>query len=419
MIKDIKYAKYYMDNELNGKIIKIDKGFTEITGYTWEDVTENNMMIFDLIPEKQRQEYMAILYRAQLEGEAYLHHPIACKDGSVITVNCFGEIYMDDTTGHQCSKIFIIDVTEQDKAVTELNEKEEQLALQIEKIKFLTENAQEIFLDYDIQRNYLEISRFTDGQYDLFYSKENYIGSIDQTVHENDFERLCSTLRDEDKKQKAVFDFRSKLFTGSYRWYRLVHARYMNPKTGRCHIIGRLMDIDEEKKASLSVEREMETDTLTGVYNFGTVESKINEIAENNISKASHTMLLIDVDRLKSINDKYGRQTGDEILIKISEILCSMFRQNFDIIGRIYGDIFVVFIRNTTEIIYIEERCSEICRKIEKTISAGVFNDGNVVTASIGIALGDEKCSSFKNLYKKADKALQRQKENGRNGFSF
>ena len=46
MVKRVKYAKYYMDNVLDGKIIKIDNGFTEITGYTWDDVSERNMSLF-------------------------------------------------------------------------------------------------------------------------------------------------------------------------------------------------------------------------------------------------------------------------------------------------------------------------------------------------------------------------------------
>ena len=101
MIKNIKYAKYYMDVELDGKIVKIDDGFTSITGYTWEDVVENNMTILSLIPEQSRAEYMAVLYKAQSDGEAYLNHEILCKNGTIIAVNCFGEVYKDENTGHK------------------------------------------------------------------------------------------------------------------------------------------------------------------------------------------------------------------------------------------------------------------------------------------------------------------------------
>lgn len=420
MVKRVKYAKYYMDNVLDGKIIKIDNGFTEITGYTWEDVSERNMSLFDLIPEEQRNEYMNLVYNAFEEGEAYLNHGIVCKDGSVITVNCFGEVYKDEESGHECSRILIVDVTEQQNAVDELSNKQEQLELQLEKIKFLTENAQEIFLDYDIQRDYLEISRFINGEYEIFFSKENYLNSANGTVHDDDFQIFCEALLvSKDDGKKAVLDFRSRLFTKEYRWFRLIYAKYINPKTGKSHIIGRIEDINDEKLASLHLEKDTQTDVLTGIYNRVTTENKINEILEKDELTHLHTMLLIDVDNLRSINDEYGYHVGDIVLEKISGVLCSMFRQNFDIIGRVSGDAFVVFVRNTREVSYIERKCREICTCLQTEFKQLNRNTNVLISVSIGVSLGDEKTDSFRKLYKKAGKALQNQRKSGRNGYSF
>jgi GGDEF domain-containing protein len=71
------------------------------------------------------------------------------------------------------------------------------------------------------------------------------------------------------------------------------------------------------------------------------------------------------------------------------------------------------------EIIYIEQRCNEICRRVSEEISQDVFPDGYKATVSIGIAIGGKKVNSYKRIYKMADKAMLSQKENGRNGFSF
>lgn len=407
-----------MDNELDGKIIRIDEGFTGITGYTWEDVKNNNMNIFNLIPEYSREEYMQIVYQAQKIGEAYLNHEILCKDGHVIAVNCYGEVYKDDETGHSCSKILIIDVTEQEKAVSELNEKEEQLAKQMEKIKFLTENAQEIFVDYDIQRDYFEISRFMNGQYEIFIAKENYFNSPERTIHDDDFLKVCEAfLVAKDKKEKQVVDFRSKLFLGNYNWYRMIYTKYINPKTGKSHIIGRVMDINDEKMANLMLVKDVDTDHLTGIYNRTATEKRINDILSLEEKRNNHTMLLIDIDHFKQINDTLGYGEGDIVLEKIGNLLSNMFRQDFDILGRVDGDAFVAFVRNTSDVFYIESQCKEMCERLKRECSP---DDGSfVVTVSIGIALGDNKCDTFKKLYKKADKALQRQLNKGRDGYSF
>lgn len=433
MIRDVKYAKYVMDNELEGKIIKIDEGFTAITGYSWADVSAKNMTIFDLLPEEQRQEYIETVYGAAEAGEAFLNHGIKCKDGTVITVNCYGEVYDDTETGHACSKILITDVTKQEHAVKELTNKEEQLQLYIEKNKFLTENAQEIFIDYDRERDYLEISRFVNGEYEIFHSVENYVNSSYDTVYDDDFDRLKDILNSANDKRKSVFDFRSKLFTGSYVWYRLVYARYDNPQTGRNHVIGRLMDINEEKLVSLNLEKGTRQDVLTGVYNSKSTEAKIDEILAGSKAKVRHAtyvvnidklnnlqaMLVVDIDKLGQINDEFGYEKGNQVLKKTGEILCNVFRQDFDIIGRIYGDVFVVLVRNVTETVYVEERCNEICRRIKEELSQEIFNEKNKVKVSIGIALSDEKSNTFKKFFAKALKALQKQKELGGDGVGF
>ena len=419
MIRDVKYAKYYMDNEQTGKIIKIDKGFTLITGYEWEDVQVNEMAVFDLVPEEYREEYIGMLYSFKEVGEAYLNHKILCKDGSVITVNCYGEVYVDSETNHKCTKVLIIDVTEQENAISMLNEKEQQLALQMEKIKFLTENSNEIFIDYDIEKDYLEISHFVKGEYEIFMKKENYLSGTNSTLFGDDFKLFKRMLKEDIFMfEKAMVDFRSSLFTGKYLWYRLTYARYINPKTSKKHIIGRIVDINEEKMASMHIEKEVENDTLTGLYNAVAMEEKVNEIFAVATDK-SCTMLLIDVDAMSYINETYGYELGDKLLESISKVLCDMFRQDFDIVGRVYGDVFSIFIRNTMEIIYIEQRCSEICRRVSEEISRDIFSDGYKATVSIGIAIGGKKIDSYKRIYKMADKAMQSQKENGRNGFSF
>ena len=418
MIKGIKYAKYYMDNELDGKIIRIDDGFTGITGYTWADVARDELTIVDLVPEKHRREYKEILYKAQEKGEAYLKHELLCKNGEYISVNCYGEIYVDTETGHSCSKVLIIDVTEEEKAVSELKEKEEQLAIQIEKIKFLAGDAREIFLDYDIQRDYCELSRFIDGEYEIFYKKEKYFNSHDKTIHDDDFLKVCEAfLVLQDDRNKQQIDFRSKLFSDEYNWYRLIYTKYINPKTGKSHIIGRAVNINDEKHANLILEKGADTDKLTGMYNRSATERKINEIFALDEMKNSHTMIIIDIDHFKYINDELGYGEGDTILENIGAMLSNMFRQDFDILGRVDGDVFVAFVRNTSDVFYIESQCKEICERLKNECSP---DDGSVtVTASMGIALSDSKCDSFKKLYKKADKALQRQINKGRGGYSF
>ena len=418
MINGIRYAKYYMDNENSGQIIKIDNRFTDITGYTMDDIVDRKITIFDLVPEEHRQEYKSIVREAISDGEAYLNHEIICKDGRIIVVNCYGEMYKDETTNRSCSKILIVDVTEQQKAVKDLKEKEEQLELQLEKIKFLAGDAKEFFVDYDIQNDFFQVSRFVEGNYEIFYSKDNYFNSSERTIHPDDFMMICEAfLGAKEKTSKCQLDLRSKLFEGKYCWYRFVYTKFINPKTGKSHIIGRGVDIDDEKVANLMLEKSVDTDELTGIYNRTSTERRINDILLKDDGRNNHTMILIDVDDFKNVNNVLGYVVGDVILRKIGEILLQMFRQDFDILGRVDGDMFVIFVRNTSDVFYIENLCKEICKRLSSECTPD--NLEPKISVSIGIAFTDNKNDSFEKKYIKAEKALQRQINNGKNGYSF
>ena len=418
MVKKLKYAKYHIDNDLKGRIIQVNAGFSETTGYSYDEVMEKQMTIFDLVPDSQLEEYMKLVHEAKIYGEIYLSHDICCKDGRVIKVHCFGEIYTDVDTGHSCSKVLINDVTEHANVMDELNIKSEQFALQMEKMKFLAEDSQEIFIDYDIQRDYFEVSMFVEGEYKQLFSKENYFTSEEQGIHEDDFEAVCQAfLVANNKNSKQVIDFRSRRFKDYYNWYRLTYTTFIYPTTGKSHIIGRIMDINDEKLASLQITDGVHKDKLTSVYNKTTTEAKINEILTNNGAESEYALLLIDLKHLEQIQMTMGYDQGDLVLESTGQLLLNMFRQNFDIIGRIDDNIFVIFMRNASDVFYVESRCMEICMRVRQECTPLHSNYSNI--AHIGIALGNGKIGSFKKLHNKARKALERQKDKDKEGYSF
>jgi diguanylate cyclase (GGDEF)-like protein len=177
------------------------------------------------------------------------------------------------------------------------------------------------------------------------------------------------------------------------------------------------LKIDDEKVANLMLEKSVDTDELTGIYNRTSTERRINDILLKDDGRNNHTMILIDVDDFKNVNNVLGYVVGDVILRKIGEILLQMFRQDFDILGRVDGDMFVIFVRNTSDVFYIENLCKEICKRLSSECTPD--NLEPEISVSIGIAFTDNKNDSFEKIYIKAEKALQRQINNGKNGYSF
>lgn len=166
------------------------------------------------------------------------------------------------------------------------------------------------------------------------------------------------------------------------------------------------------EKNKSSIERlnyKASHDELTGAYNRAGYDYILNNLDLN-----TTYMMLFDVDNFKSINDTYGHETGDKILIKIVNILKGIFRDD-DCICRIGGDEFVVFIVHSSGIQrrLIESKIGQIYSELENT------DDGlPPVSISIGIVNGKD-VKDTENILKKTDAAMYESKKNGKHTYTF
>lgn len=118
-------------------------------------------------------------------------------------------------------------------------------------------------------------------------------------------------------------------------------------------------------------------------------------------------LIVIDCDKYKHINDTFGHLQGDKILVNISNGMTKTFRQS-DIIGRIGGDEFCVYIKDIPSADFVVSRCQQLKTLVEK------MNGDFKVTLSMGIAMLENE-TSYDDLFRKADKALYEAKKNGGN----
>lgn len=150
-------------------------------------------------------------------------------------------------------------------------------------------------------------------------------------------------------------------------------------------------------------------DELTGAYNRSGYELLLSSI-----DLKTTYMMLFDVDNFKSINDTYGHETGDKILIKLVQVLKSVFRDD-DCICRIGGDEFVVFMVHSSGMQHrlIESKIEQINNELENT------DDGlPPITISVGIVNGSD-ASDPEKLFEKTDEAMYRSKKQGKHTYTF
>lgn len=161
------------------------------------------------------------------------------------------------------------------------------------------------------------------------------------------------------------------------------------------------------------LKNEAATDALTGLYNRNYGENKVELFLS---SRRSGALLMLDMDNFKSINDMHGHIAGDNAIKMLADILKENSTDD-DILFRLGGDEFIVLIADVTDRKEIRQRCQNIIDSFMKKIAE--MNWGNMVTASIGIAMIPADGRIYKVLYNKADKALYYVKKNGKNSCAF
>lgn len=168
----------------------------------------------------------------------------------------------------------------------------------------------------------------------------------------------------------------------------------------------------EFDRRTAKLEHESKIDPLTGILHRGAAKKMIESYLQN--PHKNSVLMLFDLDNFKQINDTYGHQTGDDILIKFSTILKESFRSR-DIVARLGGDEFIVFMKDAS-IEIVERRAKQICALVKNIPSELGFE----LSASIGIALPEKSDSvEFEQIYFQADKALYNAKQNGKDKYHF
>jgi diguanylate cyclase (GGDEF)-like protein len=209
------------------------------------------------------------------------------------------------------------------------------------------------------------------------------------------------------------FDCKMKNLEGEYIWVKLVFIR-AETSEDEFRFVFMVQDINENVKELMSTMKKYESlalkDSLTGLFNRGGVETEIrNAIDLYKKGGSEISLLMIDLDYFKKINDTYGHAAGDNALKVFGSILRDFTVGKSITTGRWGGEEFVVMLRNVSE-----EEAFNLAEELRKKVEEADFGMVGRLTCSIGISRLRAE-DSFDDIFMRIDRAMYSSKNAGRN----
>lgn len=302
---------------------------------------------------------------------------------------------------------------------TELEAKNEKLILNEDCFKALSEQTNKIIFEWDFDKN--KITAMSNFQ--ALFGREavtqntaedalsvNAVHIEDRKVFTDIFESIISG--------NSVNDvhFRIADVQGVYHWCSLSGVVIKDNKGKPYKAIGALENIEEQLRKEKELRQKAERDQLTELYNKATTEFLVKKIlADCGSEGIKHALIIIDVDNFKSINDNLGHLYGDMVLSMLSDKLRKIFSED-DVVGRVGGDEFLVFLNGFRDYNVVIQKAKEICERCKDTYTVGEISV--TISTSVGIAISPDYGTDFDTLYKNADIALYNVKAMGKNSYT-
>lgn len=398
----------------SGKFEYISPGCLSIFHCTEEEFREHCFNCFDMMVMKQDR----VQIREQVANQISFFETVELTYRVQDLMDNIMWIYhkgrLMEMDGKKYFLAVISDVTEEKLVQAQLQQIHEQLYMETERYKLIEEAVDNIQFDFDICQDRLTCSAKDAVGNPVVIAPYSKSDVIEKTIHEEDrlifLDKMQKALLE---PQKGVMEYRSRLFTDEYVWYRLNYASFSDKSDRVVRMVGSAKDITQEKAEQEVMRSRIETDAMTGLLNKEAVRLSVINYIENADIGICHALLMIDVDHFKAVNDTFGHMYGDQVIGYAADTIRAVFRET-DFVGRVGGDEFLVFMKHTTPAI-TEERADRLNEAMRHTFTM----DGQSVeiTCSIGIAFFGRDGEDFDTLFRKADNALYDAKRAGKNQF--
>lgn len=397
----------YEDGELNP--VFVNEGFFRMLGYSRvEGMKYLEKVELSIIPDDLPIYRQAIRDVLKDDGVVYTEFRTVTGSGDLRWLHVRGNLY-----AREGRKYTIVAVIED---ITERKNVEEELQRQAERLHILSQAEGEKIIDYNAKTDVMTIR--TNDEYGIAQDEihSRYMQRFNAAmIYKEDVAYYKAVLESLLKSPKHdTIEFRIKRFDNDYTWYQANLTSLLGAEGYVSRIVGRMININERKLKEMELLLRAEKDALTGIYNQGATEQLIHNAIQAGNENALSAMMIIDLDNFKEANDLLGHANGDQLLEKTADILKEMFKGG-DVIGRIGGDEFLVYMRNLESLSDADEMAGNIVKSVRYDLD---FEGQPIhVTCSVGVAVYPYHGKTYEELFEKADRAVYTVKANGKDGY--
>lgn len=385
------------------KVSFISEKITEITGFDPDDWYTNTTLWIDHIHPDYFDSALENMSLLIAQGNLTHEYPFKNKDGGYCWIR--DELTIEYDENHEIKEVFgsWSDISLYKKTEADL------------RIAAATFDSMQAVIITDVQGNIVRVNK-------AFTEMTGY--SIESVLGQNP--RILNSGRQRDSFYQKMWQ--TSLATGSYQgefWNRKQNGEIFpvrqsitavkNEKNETTHYVAVSSDISEQKAKELEIQSLAYYDPLTQLPNRVLLTDRFSQaLAQSKREKKLLAVCFLDLDNFKPVNDLYGHDIGDKLLIEVAGRIKAMIRDE-DTVSRQGGDEFVMLLGDIEQHVQYEQMLKRIIKSVAQPYLIG--NKTLSITVSIGVTIYPTDTADFDALMRHADQAMYQAKLTGRNRY--
>lgn len=381
--------------DIEGRIIYVNEMTCKSLGYSREELL--NMNLRQITSKEYTDNWVERTQQLLTKGEREFETAQFRKDGSIVPIEVHARVIKSGNTQ------FILSVC---RDITERKKIEEELKLRAQ----LLDNANDTIIVRDLDGSIVYVNEMACKS--LGYTREELLKMNLRQITSQDYaDSMVKRTKELLDKGQGEYET-SQLRKDGTAILIEVHARVIE-SGGKKFIVSVCRDITERKKAEQEMERLANYDLLTGLYNRRAILNKLDDQRKHaRRYNEKLSLIMLDIDHFKKINDQHGHATGDYVLEKVATLIRTSIRAT-DTVGR-YGEEEFIIILPHADLI----SANYVAERVRTTIESTKMERANKQVFNITISGGVSSYKSRDDIYtliSRSDDALYRAKRNGRN----